>query len=127
MIAESEHSPVVLLIDDEDDYHFFREAMKEVFPCADLKWLRYSCGLLPSINRIKPSLIFVDFNMPVVNGLECVRQLRSHPDFTNVPIVMWSTSRNSQKVEEAYDAGIQWYLEKPLEHQCSGCRIEEDP
>src|SRR5215213_7798978 len=108
MIPDCDNMPTILLIDDdEDDYHFLKEAMTAVSPATNIIWLPYSCDLLKSMERIKPSLIFLDFNMPGMNGLDCVRQLKTHPDFKIVPVVMWSTSSIVHNVREAYDAGIQ--------------------
>jgi CheY-like chemotaxis protein len=114
MIPACNNIATILLIDDdEDDYHFFREAVTAVSPCTSIIWLPYSCDLLKSMEVIQPSLIFMDFNMPGMNGPDCVRQLKAHPEFNLVPVVMWSTSSIVRNVKEAYDAGIELFLEKP--------------
>ncbi|MBF0277750.1 MAG: PAS domain S-box protein [SAR324 cluster bacterium] len=62
-----------------------------------------------------PDLILMDVQMPVMDGIEATRQIRSHPDFQDVPIIALSANVFSEQREEAFAAGINAYLNKPIE------------
>lgn len=63
----------------------------------------------------RPVVILLDINMPRVGGLEVLRQLKSHPVFRTIPVVMLSTSAVSQDVETAYRHGANSYIVKPVD------------
>ena len=60
------------------------------------------------------SLILGDWNMPVMNGLEFVRRLRSDPRFSSVPLMMVTTETEMQQVVVALEAGANEYVMKPF-------------
>ncbi|WP_051350308.1 response regulator [Dyadobacter alkalitolerans] len=59
------------------------------------------------------TLIILDMNMPLMNGIETAFAIRQNPSFSQVPIVMVSTSSNTSLIEQAYQAGISRYYTKP--------------
>src|SRR5688500_16911965 len=81
--------------DDADDGLFFMEAVKEI--SSDATCLVLSSGdnavqFLSHDLGVLPDYIFLDINMPGMNGKECLVKLRSMRKLVNVPIVMFSTS-----------------------------------
>lgn len=58
-----------------------------------------------------PDLIFLDINMPVMNGLECLKKLRSDSKYDHIPISMLTTSFN--EAEHARKLGADLFLTKP--------------
>lgn len=67
------------------------------------------------IRARKPDLIILDCNMPGMNGLLVLRELRLSPDFCNLPVLIL-TGRQSDKDEElAHYAGANDYMRKPFE------------
>ena len=69
-----------------------------------------------NINNI-PSLILTDLNMPKVNGLELLKQIRSNPLTQNIPVVVLTTSQEEQDVLEAHRLGINSYILKPVDFE----------
>lgn len=63
----------------------------------------------------RPVVILLDINMPKVSGLEVLRQLKSHPVFRTIPVVLLTTSAVSQDVETAYQHGANSYIVKPVD------------
>jgi two-component system chemotaxis response regulator CheY len=59
-------------------------------------------------------LILSDINMPMMDGLEFLRQLRSQQLAPNVPVVMITTESSEEHVKEAIIAGAQGYIRKPF-------------
>jgi len=62
-----------------------------------------------------PICILLDLKMPKLNGLEVLRQLKSHPEFSKIPVVVLTTSTEDRDIEEAYKLGCNSYIVKPVE------------
>jgi len=66
------------------------------------------------VEYVKFDLIITDLTMPVMDGLEFIRQAKKLPLCRFVPIVVLSSEEDSRKVEEAKKAGASTYLSKPF-------------
>ncbi|MCK8521352.1 response regulator [Aquimarina sp. D1M17] len=64
-----------------------------------------------------PDIIFLDLNMPKMNGLEFLRILKSDTSLKYTPVVILSTSNNHNDLKECYETGIAGYLVKPLKYE----------
>ena len=62
-----------------------------------------------------PALILLDLNLPKRNGLEVLRELRNHPDTRLVPVVILTSSLEPSDRLNAYQAGANSYLRKPVD------------
>jgi CheY-like chemotaxis protein len=62
-----------------------------------------------------PICILLDLKMRKVSGLEVLRQLKSHPRFSSIPVIVLTTSREDSDVAEAYKLGCNSYIVKPVE------------
>jgi CheY-like chemotaxis protein len=60
-----------------------------------------------------PELIFLDINMPGMNGWETLRELRNHDQYKKIPVVMYSTSSANKEGQRALDAGAICFYQKP--------------
>jgi CheY-like chemotaxis protein len=60
-----------------------------------------------------PDLILLDLNLPRLTGREVLEQIRTHPELKAVPVVVLTTSRRPEDVQELYAAGANTYIEKP--------------
>ena len=70
------------------------------------------------LNHIKtPDVILLDWNMPEMNGLECLRRLRADPATADLPVMMVTTESEMAQVALALDAGANEYLMKPFDRQ----------
>jgi len=65
----------------------------------------------------RPVVILLDVNMPRIGGLEVLRQLKSHPDFRTIPVVMLTTSSVGRDVDAAYQHGANSYIVKPVDFE----------
>ena len=61
-----------------------------------------------------PMVVLLDINLPKVSGLDVLRQLRAHPTFGQLPVVMLTTSDEDQDVKTAYALGANSYIVKPV-------------
>lgn len=68
---------------------------------------------LQQLNQVIPDVIFMDINMPGVNGLEVLRFLRRDPTTATVPVVIISANDTEDSIKAALQAGANYYLVKP--------------
>jgi CheY-like chemotaxis protein len=62
-----------------------------------------------------PILILLDLKLPKVDGLEVLRQLKTHPQFRTIPVVILSTSGEDSDIQVAYQEGANSYIVKPVD------------
>ncbi|MCE7041439.1 response regulator [Dyadobacter sp. CY312] len=112
-----EKSKTIYLADDDaDDRFLIKEAAKEIDPNVTFVEAENGSELMEKIESDEipdPSLIVVDMNMPVMNGLEAVEAIRSNPDLDDVPAVMLSTSNDPELANKALKSGANEVLVKP--------------
>jgi CheY-like chemotaxis protein len=112
-----EHPKTLYLIDDDtDDLDFFCEAAANVDPSITCLT---SSDSLSSLNAFKnydvpvPDLIFLDLNMPVVDGRKFLVELKKLKYYAQVPVIIYTTSSHSRDREETKSLGAAGFLTKP--------------
>ena len=107
---------VILLIDDDiDDQEFFLEAVKEVNPNITCH-LAGSCDEgLEFLNNssVLPDYIFLDLNMPMMNGKEFLQELKKTESFGHIPVIIYTTSSRPEDREQSLSLGATDFLVKP--------------
>jgi CheY-like chemotaxis protein len=66
-------------------------------------------------NNALPILILLDLKLPKVDGLEVLRQIKTHPQFHTIPVVILSTSTEDSDIQVAYQEGANSYIVKPVD------------
>lgn len=61
-----------------------------------------------------PLLILLDLKLPRIDGLEVLRQLKAHPRFRCIPVVILTTSAEDRDINGAYHLGVNSYIVKPV-------------
>ncbi|KQS24902.1 response regulator [Dyadobacter sp. Leaf189] len=114
-MTQDKQFQILLADDDDDDTFLFREALEQVSPNSQLSVASNGVELTDNIHSTepKPDLIFLDMNMPVKNGLECLEEIRATPGFEDTPIIILSTSVAQYLWESAYKGGANLYIQKP--------------
>src|ERR1700754_2246036 len=86
---------IFLIDDDQDDAELFSDALDELKMNATI--VHYADGN-EGLEKLKkkeiprPNVIFLDINMPQINGWDCLRGIKDIADLQHIPIVMYSTS-----------------------------------
>ncbi len=75
-------------------------------------------------DKVIPDVIFLDLNMPKINGLEFLRILRKDDVLKYIPTVMLTTSNNRKDVLACYETGVAGYIIKPLKYDDYVKKIE---
>jgi CheY-like chemotaxis protein len=65
----------------------------------------------------RPVVILLDLNLPKINGLEVLQKFKSHPEFRTIPVVILTTSSESNEIKSAYQAGVNSYIVKPVDFE----------
>ena len=62
-----------------------------------------------------PAVLLLDINMPKVDGLEVLQQLRAHERLRRLPVVMLTSSREESDLARSWDLGVNAYVVKPVD------------
>ncbi len=117
MVNSSEKIKVILLIDDDaDDRELFREALKQVDPlviCIEADDGDVALFLLNQPDAVLPDVIFLDLNMPRMNGKQCLNEIKQSDALAHIPVVIYTTSKRGVDVEETKNMGAVHFITKP--------------
>ncbi len=64
-----------------------------------------------------PRLILLDLKLPKVDGIEVLRQLKSHENTKSIPVVVLTSSREERDILETYQYGVNSYIVKPIDFE----------
>lgn len=119
MIADLENTyqvriqTIFIADDDSDDELLFRHALSEVDASIKLEATKDGNELLSLLQNFKPDMLFLDLDMPAKNGLECLKALRSNPVYTDLPIIVFSSTSRKANIDVAYEMGANLFFIKP--------------
>lgn len=104
---------VLLIDDDPDEAMFFSQALSELN--LSIRYVGNGVETMPELLKKDgyiPDVIFLDVNMPMTNGWECLRDLKSLAEFRSIPIVMYSTADIESIGMAASDVGAAAFMRK---------------
>ena len=107
----------MIIDDDEDDRFFFKEVVTKMLgsiECMEANGCEAGMDLLKKADQL-PHYIFLDVNMPSLDGRECLKQLKREADLKHIPIIMYSTSFSKETIKEFQTLGASNYLNKPTD------------
>ena len=112
-----ENTNFMIIDDDADDRFFFKDAvtkMSSSIHFVEANGCEDAIGLLRTTEQL-PHYIFLDINMPRLDGRECLRQLKIDAKLKHIPVVMYSTSFSEETIREFQQLGASNYLIKPTD------------
>lgn len=65
-----------------------------------------------TVLRRKPDIIFLDMNLPPMNGIDLLQHIKNHPVLKSIPVIMLSSSDRVEDVKKAYEYGANTYISK---------------
>lgn len=121
----SDPTKVILLAeDDPDDIYLISEAIDECQLRATLILAQDGEELLDILNRRgkyqdasaypRPDLILLDLNMPRMDGREALAALKRDPDLAKIPVIVLTTSKSNQDLDQSYHLGASGFVTKPV-------------
>ena len=108
---------ILLVDDDEDDQDIFREAVSIVRPDCEVRLAmdgEHGLNKLSEASEL-PDYIFLDVNMPKMDGKEFLQQVKSNPLYRNVPVIIYSTSNHTSEMGKYFKMGASNFITKPSE------------
>lgn len=107
---------IYLVDDDHDDRELFMEALNEIGTQAHVHQFENGVDLMAELfsKSPLPDVIFLDLYMPIMNGFDCLTDIRSFSEFTNIEVVVFSTSYRQREVDQLKMDGANQYIQKPV-------------
>lgn len=121
MVMRHNKPITILVVDDDSDCRMLiRDAVAECRVAHRIvelgsgdAALQYLAGVGQASQPVRPSLIFLDIEMPGINGLETLRRIRRQREWQDIPVVMMTGVCGEREMKQAADYGANSYILKP--------------
>jgi len=107
-------NPKILSIDDSKTIRMLLKRLFAPFVCELFEAGDGQEGL-EVVNREKPDLIILDYNMPVMDGVTMLRQMRENPEFKRLPVIMLTAEASPEIIGTVARLGVRDYVTKPFD------------
>ncbi|MBC8768691.1 response regulator [Arenibacter sp. BSSL-BM3] len=106
---------IYLADDDSEDRILFMEALSEIPLKTEVTQFENGIDLMDDLfsNKPLPDAIFLDLRMPLMDGFECLTDIRSFKQFSNIKVIVYSSSFHQREVNQLKEDGANQYLQKP--------------
>ena len=107
---------IMIIDDDPDDIELFCEALSEIdknIECITASNGEAGLRLLNKPDTVLPDYIFLDLNMPALNGKQCLTSLKANPRLQHIPVIIYTTSKLHEDKEETKKLGAASFITKP--------------
>jgi DNA-binding NtrC family response regulator len=105
-----------LIEDDIDDREIFDMALKEVDTTMICHYAENGVIALEKLyanENFTPSIIIIDMNMPMMNGLQCLQEIKKIRRLEKVPVYIYSTAAHQNGIDEVKKLGAADFILKP--------------
>jgi CheY-like chemotaxis protein len=107
---------IMIIDDDQDDIDLFCEAVKAIdhaIECVSASSGEEAFNMLNREDALLPDYIFLDLNMPRLNGKQCLKRLKASSKLDHIPVIIYSTSKLDEDEKESKQLGAVLFLTKP--------------
>lgn len=121
---KSDGAVILMADDDDDDYLLTKKALKKSKLHNKLIRVKDGEELLDYLNKrgqyaddstcVRPSVILLDLNMPRKDGREALREIKSDTKISDIPIIVFTTSKADEDVSRTYRLGVNSFITKPV-------------
>ena len=105
-----------LIDDDPDDQFIFQMALNDISQTIECRTADNGVTALEQLHKptiSRPDFIFLDLNMPLMNGKECLKEIRKSIKLQSIPVVIYTTSSDPQEIEACLRLGADHFVTKP--------------
>ena len=100
--------------DDKDDCDLFKDVVHQILPLAKVSIISNGELLMQKLkDETGPDCLFLDINMPLMDGLECLLQIRAQNCYKSLPVIMFSSTTQPEHLKAAYQYGANLFFSKP--------------
>lgn len=119
---------IFIIDDDLDDAEIFIEAMNVIdasIKCDLAKNGEDALRKLKNPEIKTPEIIFLDLNMPLMDGRQLLKELKKSPELSKIPVAIYTTSSSKSDMEETKKLGASHFITKPSEFNqlCSAISV----
>ena len=109
------YKDILLIDDDEDDCEIFLFAIQKVSGERNYTTLNHAAKALQQLetNQLQPDLIFLDLNMPVMNGVQFLSEIKKNARLKEIPVIILTTSSQPELVDQTKALGAHDFVTKP--------------
>ena len=114
------NKPILLVEDDQVDVMTVKRALKEIHvtnPLVNLENGKEALKYLCDPKNVKPCIILLDLNMPIMNGIEFLQVAKHDAQLKSIPVVVLTTSEEQQDKVNSFDLGVAGYMAKPVDYR----------
>jgi CheY-like chemotaxis protein len=106
---------ILLIDDDEDDQVIFMSGIRAVSKTAVCRCMFSAEEALQELEKgeITPEVIFLDLNMPLMNGQQFLVEIKKRESLKKIPIIIFSTSSNKRTIDTLLELGADNFITKP--------------
>lgn len=121
---EKSRKSILLIEDDPNDAALFRRALRKLNLATSLtviedgdaaiRWFKEKSCAEPDPLPDWPWVVLLDIKMPRMTGMEVLEWIRRQDRFCRMPVIAFTSSRETTDIAQAYRLGVNSYLVKPL-------------
>lgn len=132
-LVAMEKASVLIAEDDRFDQLILKRAFKAAQLSVSVHFVEHGEALLNYLRNdvpvsgarsVLPAIIFLDLNMPVVDGWAALRQLREEPQWAGIPVIVMSTLTREEDIARVYANGASAYFTKPTSFEAMVSAIQ---
>jgi CheY-like chemotaxis protein len=114
------NKPILLVEDDRVDVMTIRRALKEIAvdnPVVTVENGEQALSYLRDPASERPCIIFLDLNMPIMNGLEFLKEAKTDAILKSIPVIVLTTSDEQQDKVNSFKLSVAGYMAKPVDYR----------
>ncbi len=113
---------ILIAEDDADDQFLLQTAFTENGFTDHIEFVENGVELLHYLSEIEsqasgalayPNFIILDLNMPKKDGREALQEIKQHPVFKSIPVIVYTTTKSDAEIRRCYELGANTYIVKP--------------
>jgi DNA-binding response OmpR family regulator len=104
---------ILLIDDDEDELSILTAALYQIPLAFDCMWVKNADHALRLLQNYTPDYIFIDYNMPKMNGIKCLEEIKKLENLHETPVILYTTSTDEENRQRAMSIGATAYMQKP--------------
>jgi CheY-like chemotaxis protein len=106
---------LMVIDDDEDDREIVSSILTEAYPAISLTAATNGQEALQQLRKsaLLPDIIFLDVNMPVMNGRQFMQVVKTDEKLQAIPIIVLSTSSDTKTISDLKELGVSRFITKP--------------
>lgn len=106
---------VIMMVDDEPIMMEVLQTFLEMEDYTNFVTVEDSTKAMSVLNETTPDILLLDLKMPIVDGFEILQRVRSHPALKRLPVIMLTSSSDSETKLKALEMGATDFLAKPVD------------